>query len=91
MEVDGEVRRREILSKDERDLERTEREEIESDGERKENKKTINQNGIAVCTLSYLKAYCSMSQNFETFNTTDEGLFLCLMCQMCQIFNIWHI
>ena len=31
MEVDGKVMRREILSKDERDLERTEREEIESD------------------------------------------------------------
>ena len=39
MEVDGEVRRREILSKDERDLEQTEREETESDGEIKENKK----------------------------------------------------
>ena len=91
MEVDGEVRRREILSKDERDLERTEREEIESDGERKENKKILNQNGIAIRMLSYLRAYCSMSQNFETFSTADEGLFLCLVCQMCQIFGIWHI
>ena len=79
------------MSKDERDLKRTEREEIESDGEKKENKKTLNQNGIAVHTLSYLRVYCSMSQNFETFNTADEGQFLCLVCQMCQIFGIWHI
>ena len=91
MEVDGKVRRREILSKDERDLEQTEREETESDGEIKENKKTLNQKGIVVRTLSYLRAYCSMSQNFETFNTVDKGLFLCLVCQMCQIFGIWHI
>ena len=56
MEIDGEVWWREILSKDERDLERTEREEIKSDGERKKNKKTLNQNGIAIHTLSYLRA-----------------------------------
>ena len=56
MEIDGEVWWREILSKDERDLERIEREEIESDGERKKNKKTLNQNGIAIHTLSYLRA-----------------------------------
>ena len=91
MEVDGKVRQQEILSKDERDLERTEREEIESDEERKENKKTLNKNGIAVHTLSYSRAYCSMSQNFKTFNTANEGLFLCLVCQMYQIFGIWHI
>ena len=42
MEVDGKVWQQEILSKDERDLERTERDEIESDGERKENKKILN-------------------------------------------------
>ena len=88
MEVDGKVMRREILSKDERDLEWTEREEIESDRERKENKKILNQNGIDVHTLSNMRAYCSMFQNFETFSTVDEGLFLCLVCQMCQIFDI---
>ena len=91
MKVDGEVRRQEILSKDEKALERIEREEIVSDRERKENKKVLNQNGMAVRMLSYLRAYCSMSQNFETFSTADEGLFLCLVCQMCQIFGIWHI
>ena len=26
--------------------------------------------------LSYLRAYCSMSHNFETFSTPHEGLFL---------------
>ena len=62
MEVDGKVRQQEILSKDERDLERIEREEIESDrerrkmqsderGERKMNKKTINGNGIFIRSL----------------------------------------
>ena len=56
VEIDDVVRWREILSKDERDLERIEREEIESDGERKKNKKTLNQNGIAIHTLSYLRA-----------------------------------
>ena len=76
VEVDDEVRRREILSKDEKALERIEREEIASDRERKENKKVLNQNGMAVRTLSYLRVYCSMSQNFETFSTADEGLFL---------------
>ena len=67
---------------------RTEREEIESDGERREKnkvmreerekriKKILNQNGISVHTLSYLRAYCSMSQNFETFSTLDDALFL---------------
>ena len=52
------------------------------------NKIIINVNGILVCTLSYLRAYCSMSQNFETFNTPNEGPFLCLVCQMFQIFDI---
>ena len=46
---------------------------------------------IVVRTLSYLRAYCSMSHNFETFHTSYEGLFLYLVCQMCQIFGIWHI
>ena len=79
MEADGEVRQQEILSKDERNLERIKREEIESDRERKENKIILDQTGIVVRTLSYLRAYCSMSQNFETFSTPDEGLFLCLV------------
>ena len=83
MEADGEVRQQEILSKDERNLERIKREEIESDRERKENKIIFDQNGIVVRTLSYLRAYCSTSQNFETFSTTDEDLFLCLVCQIC--------
>ena len=26
--------------------------------------------------LSYLRAYCSMSHNFETFSTPHEGRFL---------------
>ena len=82
MKVDGEVRRQEILSKDEKALERIEREEIVSDRERKENKKVLNQNGMAVRMLSYLRAYCSMSQNFETFSTPDEGLF-CVWCAKC--------
>ena len=55
---------------------------------RKENKKTLNKNSIPIRMLSYLRAYCSMSQNFEAFSTPDKGLFLCLMCQMCQIFGI---
>ena len=67
------------------------KEESDERGERKENKKILNTYGISVRTLSYLRAYCSMSQNFETFSTPDEGLFLCLVCQMCQIFGIWHI
>ena len=64
------------------------KEESDERGERKENKKTLNKNSIPIRMLSYLRAYCSMSQNFETFSTPDEGLFLCLMCQMCQIFGI---
>ena len=40
------------------------------------NKIIINVNGILLCTLSYLRVYCSMSQNFETFSTPQEGLFL---------------
>ena len=64
------------------------KEESDERGERKENKKTLNKNSIPIRMLSYLRAYYSMSQNFETFSTPDEGLFLCLMCQICQIFGI---
>ena len=64
------------------------KEESDERGERKENKKTLNKNSIPIRMLSYLRAYCSMSQNFETFSILVEGLFLCLMCQICQIFGI---
>ena len=45
-------------------------------GERKVNKIIKRNYTIFVRTLSYLKAYCSISQNFETFSTSHEGLFL---------------
>ena len=45
-------------------------------GERKVNKIIKRNYSISVRTLSYLKAYCSISQNFETFSTSHEGLFL---------------
>ena len=90
VEVDGEVRRREILSKDERDLEQTEREEIESDGEIKENKKTLNQNGIVVRTLSYLRALSSLIKSLKcanakylahlTHQTQKQTLISCVKC-----------
>ena len=66
------------------------REEREKRKEKREKriKKTLNKNSIPIRMLSYLRAYRSMSQNFETFSTPDKGLFLCLMCQMCQIFGI---
>ena len=51
------------------------------------NKIIINVNGILVCMLSYLRAYCSMSQNFETFNTPNEGPFLCVKCFKYLIFD----
>ena len=73
------------------DLRQNEKEESDERRERKENKKPLNRNSIPICTLSYLRAYCSMSQNFETFSTLDKSPVLCLMCQMCQIFGIWHI
>ena len=56
------------------------KEESDEWGERKENKKLLNLNSISVRTLSN-----NMSQNFETFNTPDEGLFLCfcIWCVKC--------
>ena len=45
-------------------------------GERKVNKIIKRNYSISVRTLSYLKAYCSISQNFETCSTSHEGLFL---------------
>ena len=67
---------------------RKEESDERGDRKRKENKKTLNKNSIPIRTLSYLRAYCSMSQNFETFSTLDKSPVLCLMCQMCQIFGI---
>ena len=56
------------------------KEESDEWGERKENKKLLNLNSIFVRTLSN-----NMSQNFETFNTPDEGLFLYfyVLCAKC--------
>ena len=45
-------------------------------GEKKVNKIIKRNYSSFVCMLSYLKAYCSMSQNFETFSTPHKGLFL---------------
>ena len=45
-------------------------------GEKKVNKIIKSNYSIFVCMLSYLKAYCSMSQSFETFSIPYEGLFL---------------
>ena len=44
--------------------------------ERKVNKIIKRNYNIFVLTLSYLRAYYSISQNFETFSTPHEGLFL---------------
>jgi len=40
------------------------------------NKKTINTYGILIHTMPKMKAYCNMSQNFITFNTPHDALFL---------------
>ena len=40
------------------------------------NKKIINADGILVRTVSRMRAYCSMSHNFSTFNTPHDALFL---------------
>ena len=40
------------------------------------NKIIINVNGILVCTVPKMRAYCSMSQNFNTFSTPHNPLFL---------------
>ena len=46
-------------------------------GRREKVNKIMKRNySISVCTLSYLRAYCSMFQNFETFSTSHVGLFL---------------
>ena len=36
------------------------------------NKQIIKKFGIAVCTVLYLRRYCSMFQIFETFRIADE-------------------
>ena len=43
---------------------------------KKENKKILNLDSISVRTLSYLRVYCSMFHNFDTFNTPHDALFL---------------
>ena len=40
------------------------------------NKIIINVNGILVRTVLKMRAYCSMSQNFSTFSTPHDALFL---------------
>ena len=40
------------------------------------NKIIINVNGIFVRTVLKMRAYCSMSQNFSTFSTPHDALFL---------------
>ena len=59
---------------------------------RKENKNILNPYSIFVRTLSYLKVYYSMPQNFDTFNTPHDALFLVfgVLNAKCQIFGIWH-
>ena len=52
------------------------RERYVSEGERKVNKIIKRNYNIFVRTLSYLRAYYSMSQNFETFSSPHKGLFL---------------
>ena len=39
-------------------------------------KKILNLYSISVRMLSYLRVYCSMAQNFDTFNTPHDALFL---------------
>ena len=54
------------------------------------NKKIINADGILVRTVSRMRAYCSMSHNFSTFNTPHDALFLVfgVLNVKCQIFGI---
>ena len=40
------------------------------------NKKIIKADGILVHIVSKMRAYCSMSHNFSTFNTPHDALFL---------------
>ena len=42
----------------------------------KVNKISIKNYGILVRTLLYLRAYCSMFQNFNTYSTLHDALFL---------------
>ena len=46
--------------------------------ERKENKIRKKIYSICVCTVSYLRRYCSGVPNFLAFGTPREGLFLLL-------------
>ena len=66
---------REKNSDQERKDEIRERErESQSEYERESpvTKQIIKNFGIAIRTVSCLRRYCSMFQNFETFRTTDE-------------------
>ena len=40
------------------------------------NKKIINAYSILIQTVPKMRAYCSMSQNFSTFSTPHDDLFL---------------
>ena len=40
------------------------------------NKKIINAYSILIQTMPKMRAYCSMSQNFSTFSTPHDALFL---------------
>ena len=42
----------------------------------KVNKISIKNYGILVNMLSYLRAYCNMFQNFNTYSTPHDALFL---------------
>ena len=65
---------REKNSDQERERERERERESQSEYERESpvTKQIIKNFGIAIRTVSYLRRYCSMFQNFETFRTTDE-------------------
>ena len=56
----------------ERERERERESQREYERESPVTKQIIKNFGIAIRTVSYLRRYCSMFQNFETFRTTDE-------------------
>ena len=54
----------------------------------KRKKKKIKPYAILFYTVPKLRRYYNMFQNFDTFNTPYDALFL--VCQMPNIFGIWH-
>ena len=66
---------------------RWEREKTDERGERKVRiKKILKTFTIFIRTIPNIRLYCSKYQNFLTFDTPHDDLFL-----VCQMPNIWHL